>query len=147
MSKASRMFRSRVNRSANLAALPVPAPVLAADPTAEADLSACLATLYDSSAGAFLAEAYAGTLPDVSRSEQDAASPEGSARLGLSTAPAVENPDSDDVLAILFQTIDSAAHHAHSSSPAVHAPAFPRTNPTPSAAPIRRTAPHRTFHR
>lgn len=127
------MFRSRANRSANLAALPVPAPALAADPTAEADLSACLATLYDSSAGAFLAEAHAGTLPDASPSEKDAASPEGSARLGLSTAPAVENPDSDDVLAILFQTIDSAAHHAHSSSPAVHAPAFPHESAASSA--------------
>ena len=140
MSKASRMFRSRATRSTNPAALPVAAPVLAAPLTTEADISACLATLYDTSAGAFLQEAHAGMLPDAPQSEQDSTSPESSARLGLNSAPAAKNLDADDVLAILFQTIDSAAHYAHSSSPAVHAPALPHepaASNAPSAEPRR----------
>ena len=124
MSKASRMFRSRANRSANLAAVPVPEPValhvLAPAPIAEADLSACLAALYTSSAGAFVDEAYADMLPDAPGSDPGAASPKSSAQLAPSSATSSDNLDSDDVLAILFQTIDPAAHHTHFSSATSH---------------------------
>ncbi len=137
MSKASRMFRSRANRSASLAALPVPEPValtvLAPAPIAEADLSACLAALYTSSAGAFVDEAYAGMLAEVPGSEQVAASPEASARLARSPAPAADHLDSDDVLAILFQTIDPAAHHTHFGGATSHATAHAASHTTSHA--------------
>ncbi len=68
MSKASRMFRSRSNRGANLAIRPV--AELDYPSFVEADLSACLAALYNSPAGAFLHDAAAQIVPDVPSQEQ-----------------------------------------------------------------------------
>ncbi len=63
MSKASRMFRSRSNRGANLAFRPVAEPDL---PTfSETDLSACLAALYNSPADAILHDFTADAIPDA----------------------------------------------------------------------------------
>jgi CheY-like chemotaxis protein len=126
MSKASRMFRSRSNRGANLAIRPVAELDL---PTfAEADLSACLAAMYNSSTTAFLDEIYAGVTPATPFSEQvNRADPfsEHHALLSFTPKPAADIAEVDDVLAILLQTIDSAAHPEPFSSATVIASTFP----------------------
>jgi CheY-like chemotaxis protein len=108
MSKASRMFRSRSNRGANLAVrrtaeLDIPT-------FAEADLSSCLAAMYNSSTTAFLDEVYAGMIPAAPFADQADPSSDHHARLSLTSKSAADPAESDDVLAILLQTIDSAAH-------------------------------------
>jgi len=107
MNKPSRMFRSRSNQAANLAVQPV------ADldyPTfGEADLSACLAALYNSSTGAFLDEVQAGMNPAAPFAGQSDAVSDNHALLSFSPKSAGEIADTDDVLAVLLQTIDSAA--------------------------------------
>src|SRR5277367_5854354 len=123
MSKASRMFRSRSNRGANLAIRPV------ADfdyPTfAEADLSACLAALYNSPPAAFLDESGAGMVPDASSTDQAVPAPEGHGLLSFTPKPTAERAEPDEVLAILLQTIDSAADPHDSGNAEVLAATFP----------------------
>jgi CheY-like chemotaxis protein len=107
MSKASRLFRSRSNRAANLAFRPVAELDFAS--FAEADLSACLAALYNSPSAAFLDDSGAAIIPDASFTDQAAPAPEGHALLSFTPKPTAEAAEPDDVLAILLQTIDSAA--------------------------------------
>src|SRR5208282_677209 len=123
MSKASRMFRSRSNRGANLAFRPV--AELDFPTFAEADLSACLAALYSSPPAAFLDESDAGMLPDASLADQAAPAPEGHALLSFTPKPTAEAAEPDEVLAILQQTIDSAAHTQDFSNAEVLAATFP----------------------
>src|SRR5579863_3623595 len=108
MSKASRMFRSRSNRGANLAIRPI--ADLDVPTFIEADLSACLAALYDSSTGAFVDSVNAGMIPAAPFVEQSDAAPDSHALLSFTPRSVTETAETDDVLAILFQTIDSAAH-------------------------------------
>jgi CheY-like chemotaxis protein len=107
MTKPSRMFRSRSNQAANLAVQPV------ADldyPTfVEDDLGACLAALYNSSTVAFLDEVHAGMIPAQLFPDQSDAASDNHALLSFASKSAGENADTDDVLAILLQTTDSAA--------------------------------------
>jgi CheY-like chemotaxis protein len=125
MSKASRMFRSRSNRGANLAVrlvaeLDVPA-------FAEADLSACLAAMYNSSTAAFLDEVYAGIIPAAPFTDQadPASTSDNHALLSFTPKAAADIAESDDVLAILLQTLDSASHsNDFSSAAAVIASTF-----------------------
>jgi CheY-like chemotaxis protein len=123
MSKASRMFRTRSNRGGNLAVRPTAqqdVPVFA-----EADLSSCLAAMYNSSTTAFLDEVYAGIIPDAPFADQ--ADPTSGSHPLFSFTPksAADSAESDDVLAILLQTIeDSAAHSEDFSSAAVIASSF-----------------------
>jgi CheY-like chemotaxis protein len=122
MSKTSRLFRSRSNLAANLAIGPVtdldyPAFV-------EADLSACLAALYNSSTGAFLAEVHAEMIPAAPFADQSDADPDNHALLSFAPKSAGESADTEDVLAILLQTIDSAAHSQDFSTADVVAALF-----------------------
>ncbi|HEY4950237.1 MAG TPA: response regulator [Candidatus Acidoferrales bacterium] len=107
MSKMSRIFRSRSNQAANLAVQPL------ADldyPTfVEPDLSACLAALYNSSTGAFVDEVHEAMIPAAPFAGLSDAAPDTHALLSFASNSAGENADSDDVLAILLQTIDPAA--------------------------------------
>jgi CheY-like chemotaxis protein len=114
MSKASRMFRSRSNRGANLAIRPV--AELDFPTFVEADLSACLAALYNSSTVTFLDQACAGIIPEAPFADQAAAASDNHAFLSFAPQAAGENQETDDVLAILLQTIDSAAHPQNFSS-------------------------------
>jgi|SRR5580658_10420865 CheY-like chemotaxis protein len=139
MSKASRMFRSRSNRGANLAIRPD--AELDFPTFAEADLSACLAALYNSPPAAFLDESGAEMIPDASITGQAGPAPEARALLSFTPKPAAEAAEPDDVLAILLQTIDSAAHAQDFSSPEVLAATFPDETTIISASPsdLRRT--------
>ena len=113
------MFRSRSNQAANLAVQPV---AELDDPAfVEADLSACLAALYNSSTGAFADEVHAGMIPAAPFVGQSGAAPDNHAMLSFASKSAGENPDTDDVLAILLQTIDSAAHSQDFGTAAVAA--------------------------
>src|SRR5271156_3357373 len=104
MSKASRMFRSRSNRGANLAVRPADEPDI---PTfAEADLSSCLAAMYNSSTTAFLDEVYAGIIPAAPFADQSNSSSDHHALLSFTSKSVADYAESDDVLAILLQTID-----------------------------------------
>jgi CheY-like chemotaxis protein len=123
MSKASRMFRSRSNRGANLAIRPV--TELDFPTFAEADLSACLAALYNSPPAAFLDESGAGMIPAASLTDEDGPAPEAHALLSFTPKPTAERSEPDEVLAILLQTIDSAAHSRDFSSPEALAATFP----------------------
>jgi CheY-like chemotaxis protein len=109
MSKASRMFRTRSNRGGNLAVRPT--AQLDVPTFAEADLSSCLAAMYNSSTTAFLEEVYAGITPAApSANEADPASAN-HALLSFAPKSVADAAESDDVLAILLQTIeDSPAH-------------------------------------
>jgi CheY-like chemotaxis protein len=116
MSKASRMFRTRSNRSANLAVrtladLDVPT-------FAETDLSACLAALYNSSTTAFLDEVYAGIIPAAPFADQADPDSDHHALLSFTPKSAADTAASDDVLAILLQTIETAARSDNFSSAA-----------------------------
>jgi CheY-like chemotaxis protein len=119
MSKTSRMFRSRSNRGANLAVRPtaeLDVPTFAA-----ADLSSCLAAMYNSSTISFLDEVDAGIIPAAPFADQsDPADPASDNHALLSFTPksAADPAETDDVLAILLQTIDSAAHSNNFSSAA-----------------------------
>jgi CheY-like chemotaxis protein len=123
MSKGSRMFRSRSNRGANLALRPT--AELDIPTFTEADLSSCLAAMYNSSTTAFLDEVYAGITPAAPFADQSDPASDIHALLGFSPKPAADTAESDDVLAILLQTIDSAAHcDSFSSAAAVIASTF-----------------------
>ena len=122
MSKASRLFRSRSNRGANLAIRPV--AELDFPTFAEADLSACLAALYNSPPAAFLDEAGAGMIPDGSFSGHADPTPEAHTLLSFTPKPAAESAEPDDVLAILLQTIDSPLHTQDFSNAEVLAATF-----------------------
>jgi len=118
MSKASRMFRTRSNRGGNLAVRPT--AQLDVPTFAEADLSSCLAAMYHSSTTAFLDEVYAGITPAAPFADQ--ADPASGSHGLLSFTPKsfTDAAESDDVLAILLQTIeDSAAQSDDFSSAAV----------------------------
>src|SRR5271168_4549468 len=108
MSKASRMFRSRSNRGANLAIRPI--AELDVPAFLEADLSACLAALYNSSTGALVDSVQAGMIPAAPFADQSSAASDNHALLTFTPKPVGDNAETDDVLAVLFQTIDSAAH-------------------------------------
>jgi CheY-like chemotaxis protein len=108
MSKASRMFRSRSNREANLAIRPV--AELDVPTFSEADLSACLAALYNSPADAFPHDFSAGIIPDAPFAHQRDSAPDGRGLLSFTPKPAAQPSQPDEVLAILLQTIDSNAH-------------------------------------
>src|SRR5271163_1051723 len=107
MSKASRMFRSRSNRGANLAIRPV--AELDVPTFSEADLSACLAALYNSPADAFLHDFNAGIIPDASFAEQRDSAPDGHALLSFAPKSSAQPSEPDEVLAVLHQTIESRA--------------------------------------
>jgi CheY-like chemotaxis protein len=122
MSKASRMFRSRSNRGANLAIRP--AAELDVPTFVEADLSACLAAMYNSSTGAFLDEVHAGTIHVATRADR---SPQSDAVSAVHALPNSEarGAENDDVLAILLQTIDTATHNQDFSAVAAVAASLP----------------------
>jgi CheY-like chemotaxis protein len=101
------MFRSRSNQAANLAIQPV--AELDYPTFVEADLSACLAALYSSSTGAFVDEVHAGMNPAAPFAGRSDAAPDNHSLLSFASKSAGENADTDDVLAILLQTIDPAA--------------------------------------
>jgi CheY-like chemotaxis protein len=107
MSKASRMFRSRSNRGANLATRPV--ADLDVPTFSESDNSACLAALYNSPAAAFLHDFGTGTSPEGGSTDQRHLTPDGHALLSFAPQPAAQPSEPDEVLAVLLQTIDSAA--------------------------------------
>jgi CheY-like chemotaxis protein len=122
MSKASRMFRSRSNRGANLAIRPtaeLDVPTFVA-----ADLSACLAALYNSSTATFVDTVHAEMIPAAPFADQSSAAPDNHALLSFTPKSAGDNAETEDVLAILFQTIDSAAHSQNFSSAGVIAATF-----------------------
>ena len=123
MSKASRMFRSRSNRGANLAIRPV--AELDFPTFVEADLSACLAALYNSSTVAFLDHACAAVTPEALFAGQAAETSDSHAFLSIAPIAAGENQETDDVLAILLQTIDSAAHPQNFGSAELRAATLP----------------------
>jgi CheY-like chemotaxis protein len=122
MSKASRMFRSRSNRGANLAFRPV--AELQSPSFVEADLSSCLAALYNSPPSAFLHEATAEIVPDAPDNDQPSAPTESNAVLSFASKSAPGGPESDDVLAILLQTVDSVEHEQQAARAAVLAAAL-----------------------
>ncbi len=107
MSKASRMFRSRSNRGANLAVRPV--AELDLSTFTEADLGACLAAMYNSSTISFLDEVYAGIIPAAPFTREADPATDNHALLSFAPKSAADPSETDDVLAILLQTIDSAA--------------------------------------
>src|SRR5271154_6811716 len=117
MSKASRMFRSRSNRGANLAIRPI--AELDVPTFVEADLSACLASLYNSPTGAFVDSVQAGVIPAAPFADQSDVAPDNPALLSFTPRSVKDNAETDDVLAILFQTIDSAAHSHNFSGAAL----------------------------
>jgi CheY-like chemotaxis protein len=113
------MFRSRSNRGANLAVRPT--AELDVPTRAAADLSSCLAAMYNSSTISFLDEVYAGIIPAAPFADQsDPAdpAPDNHALLRFTPKSAADPAETDDVLAILLQTIDSAAHSNNFSSAA-----------------------------
>jgi CheY-like chemotaxis protein len=123
MSKASRMFRSRSNRGENLALRPVAEfdyPTFV-----EADLSACLAALYNSPVAAFLEEADMAIIPDARFTNQLGPAAESRALLSFASKSTADASGGDDVLAILLQTIDSAAPAQDFSDAEVLATTFP----------------------
>jgi CheY-like chemotaxis protein len=124
MSKASRMFRTRSNRSGNLAVRPTAQPDVPI--FAEADLSSCLAAMYNSSTTAFLEEVYAEIPPAAPFAEQLDPDSGNHALLSFTPKSVAGAAESDDVLAILLQTIeDSAAQADEFSSAADVAATFP----------------------
>jgi hypothetical protein len=120
------MFRSRSNRGANLAVRPT--AELDVPTRAAADLSSCLAAMYNSSTISFLDEVYAGIIPAAPFADQsDPAdpAPDNHALLRFTPKSAADPAETDDVLAILLQTIDSAAHSNNfSSAPGIVASTF-----------------------
>lgn len=108
MSKASRMFRSRSNRGADLAVRPV--PELDVPTFSEADLSACLAALYNSPAGTSPHDFAAETISDSRFGDQVQRAGGSLALLSFTSKPAAQPAQPDEVLAVLHQTIESAAH-------------------------------------
>jgi CheY-like chemotaxis protein len=122
MSKASRMFRSRSNPGANLAIRPVVELDVPTFP--EADLSACLAALYNSPADAFPHDFSAGIIPDAPFAAPRDSAPDGRGLLSFTPKPAAQPSEPDEVLAVLLQTIDSAAHAQDCSNAEVLAATF-----------------------
>src|ERR1700723_572066 len=124
MSKASRMFRSRSNRGANLAVRPT--AELDVPTFAEADLSSCLAAMYNSSTTAFLDKVYSGIIPAAPFADQADPTSGNHSLLSFTPNSAADAAESDDILAILLQTIEDSATHCEnfSSAAAVIAPTF-----------------------
>src|SRR5580692_2788145 len=124
MSKASRMFRSRSNRGANLAVRPT--AELDVPTFAEADLSSCLAAMYNSSTTAFLDKVYSGIIPAAPFADQADPTSGNHSLLSFTPNSAADAAESDDVLAILLQTIEDSATHCEnfSSAAAVIASTF-----------------------
>src|ERR1700723_3179051 len=102
MSKASRMFRTRSNRGGNLAVRPT--AQLDVPTFAEADLSSCLAAMYNSSTTAFLEEVYAGITPAAPSANEAVPPPPINARLRFARKSVAAPRESNLVLAILPQT-------------------------------------------
>jgi CheY-like chemotaxis protein len=122
MSKASRMFRSRSNPGANLAIRPV--AELDVPTFSEADLSSCLAALYNLPADALPHDFSAGIIPDASLADPRDSAPEGRGLLSFTPKPAAQPSEPDEVLAVLQQTIHSAAHAQDCSDAEVLAATF-----------------------
>jgi CheY-like chemotaxis protein len=123
MSKASRMFRSRSNRGANLAIRPV--AELDVPTFSEADLSACLAALYNSPPDTFLHDFNAGIIPDAPFAEQRDSAPDGHAILSFAPKSSAQPSEPDEVLAVLHQTIESGARDQDCSDAELIAATFP----------------------
>jgi CheY-like chemotaxis protein len=102
------MFRSRSNRATNLAVRP--APELDLPTFSEADLSACLAALYSSPTDGFPLDFSAGFIADAQSTNPASSAPNGRVLLSFAPKPPAEISQPDEVLAVLHQTIDSAAH-------------------------------------
>jgi CheY-like chemotaxis protein len=107
MSKTSRMFRARSNRESSLAARPV--AELNVPTYAEADLSACLAALYNSPPDAFPHDFSAGLILNPPRADQFDSAPDSHSLLPFTPKPTAQPSGPDEVLAILLQTLDSPA--------------------------------------
>src|SRR3984885_2564005 len=124
MSKASRMFRSRSNRGANLAVRPT--AELDVPTFAEAYLRPCLAAMYNSSTPAFLDKVYSGIIPAAPFADQADPTSGNHSLLSFTPNSAADAAESDDVLAILLQTIEDSATHCEnfSSAAAVIASTF-----------------------
>ena len=123
MSKASRMFRSRSSREANLAIRPVAELDL---PTfSEADLSSCLAALYNSPADALPHDFSAGIISQPQFADHRDSAPAPHTLLTFTPKPAAHPSEPDEVLAVLLQTIDSAANTQNFSSAETLAASFP----------------------
>jgi CheY-like chemotaxis protein len=133
MSKASRMFRSRSNRGANLAVQP--SPELDIPTFAEADLSACLAALYNSATQAFPHDFTADTISGAHVADQVGPAKDGRALRSFNSKPAVQPAELDDVLAVLQQTIDPAASTQDLSNSAALAATSPDESSSISVAP------------
>jgi CheY-like chemotaxis protein len=104
------MFRTRSNRGGNLAVRPT--AQLDVPTFAEADLGSCLAAMYNSSTTAFLDEVYAETTPAAPFADQADPASGNHALLSFTPKSVAETAESDDVLAILLQTIEDSAAHA-----------------------------------
>jgi CheY-like chemotaxis protein len=101
------MFRSRSNRGANLAFRPVPELDL---PTfSEADLSACLAALYNSPSDALTYDFNVGIISDVRYTDHVGPAKDAHALLTFTSKPTAQPSEPDEVLAVLHQTLDSGA--------------------------------------
>src|SRR5271168_2885619 len=123
MSKASRMFRSRSSQAANLAIRPVAELDL---PTfSEADLSSCLAALYNSPADALPHDFSAGIISQPQFADHRDSAPAPHTLLTFTPKPAAHPSEPDEVLAVLLQTIDSAANTQNFSSAETLAASFP----------------------
>ncbi|MFZ3217270.1 MAG: response regulator [Candidatus Acidiferrales bacterium] len=101
------MFRSRSGRATNLATRPVEEVVF--PQYVEADVSACLAALYDTHASTFRDES-GGTVVSSESVEDDFDTSSAADALLSFTANAPGGHADTDVLAILLQTIDSSVH-------------------------------------
>jgi|SRR5271156_4226698 len=123
MSKASRMFRSRSSQAANLAIRPVAELDL---PTfSEADLSSCLAALYNSPADAFPHDFSADIISQAPFADHRDSAPAPHMLLTFAPKAAAHPSEPDEVLAVLLQTIDSAANTQNFSNAEALAASFP----------------------
>jgi CheY-like chemotaxis protein len=101
------MFRSRSKRGANLATEPV--AELTFPTFAEADLSTCLAALYNSPADALPHDFNADVIPSAPLAHLKDSTPDAHALLTFAPRPAAPPPELDEVLAVLRQTLESSA--------------------------------------
>jgi CheY-like chemotaxis protein len=101
------MFRSRSKRGANLAAEPV--AELDVPTFVEADLSTCLAALYNSPADALPHDFNADVIPSAPLAHLKDSTPDAHALLTFAPRLAAPPPELDEVLAVLQQTLESSA--------------------------------------
>jgi CheY-like chemotaxis protein len=139
MSKVSRMFRTRSNRGDNLATRPV--AELNVPTFVEADLSACLAALYNSSADALPNEFSVSIIPSAPFTRHRDSAPDGHALLTFTPKSTAQSSEPDEVLAVLLQTLDSPAPTQDISNTVVLEATFPDESAivTASSSESRRT--------